>query len=154
MEEIETLKKELDQLKVQAEEYLNGWKRAKADFINREKEIEKEREAWIKFANQDFAHALLPFVDSFHAALAALPQEMHDSEWAQGFKQLGNNLEEVLRSVGVEPVESITAQFDPSLHECVGTEKGDKPGAVLREVQKGYLLRGWVLRPAKVIVSE
>lgn len=145
---------ELDELKIKRDEYLAGWKRAKADFINREKEIEKEREAWLKFANQDFAHTLLPFVDSFHAALATLPQDMQDSEWLQGFKQLGNQLEEVMRSAGVEPIESITAQFDPLLHECVGTAKGEKAGAVLKEVQRGYMLKGKVLRPAKVIISN
>jgi len=154
MEELEKLQKELEEVKKQAEEYLSGWKRAKADFINREHETAREREAWIKFANESFAHALLPFVDSFHAALGSMPEALISSEWAQGFKQLGNQLEEVLGSAGVQPIESLTAQFNPSLHECVGTEKGAEMGKILKEIQRGYLLQGRVLRPAKVIVSE
>src|SRR3989344_2873116 len=101
-QELEKLQKELEEHKKQAEEYLNGWKRAKADFINREKEIEKERETWVRFANYTFASGLLSFVDSFHAALASMPTELTDSEWARGFRQLANQLEETLKKVGVE----------------------------------------------------
>lgn len=154
MEELEKLQKELDEVKKQADDYLNGWKRSKADFINREKEIEKERESWIKFANHTFAAGLLSFVDSFHAALGSMPAELGESEWAKGFRQLANQLEETLKRVGVEAMDSSMHQFNPEIHECVGTEKHDEAGKILREVQKGYLLNGKVLRPAKVIIGE
>ncbi len=152
--DLEKLQKELEDFKKQAEEYLNGWKRSKADFINREKEIERERDGWIKFANLNFALALLPFVDSFHAALASMPKELGELEWASGFRQLANQLEEVLKTAGVEAVSSPTHQFNPEIHECVGTEKGEIKGVILKEVQKGFMLNGKILRPAKVIISE
>jgi len=63
---------EIQRLQEQAEEYLNGWKRAKADYLNREKEIEKEKVQWIKFANLELILNLLPILDSFEQSIKQL----------------------------------------------------------------------------------
>lgn len=137
---------QLDECKKQAEEYLNGWKRAKADLINFQKQTEKEKEDWFSFAQANFVLAILPVMDSLESAVA------HKT----GIEKIRDQMVDILKRMGVKEIKSLGEPLNPEFHEVVGKELAEDkvPGLVIKEAQKGYLLNDRVLRPAKVIVSE
>lgn len=129
------------------QEYLNGWKRAKADLINYQKDEAKRFEEVIKFSNAIMIKELILVLDSFDLA------EKHDGK---DFKMIKNQLEDIMKKSGLErmPVSTGNA-FDPNLHEAVGEVESDKPAStVIEEVEGGYLLSGRVIRPAKVKIAK
>ncbi len=135
----------IDELKKQNEEYLNGWKRAKADLVNLQNDIAKERIEWAKFASSRTLMRLLPALDTLHAAAE------HATELADTVKKF----EEYLKGEGVTEI-SCEGKYDPLLHEVIGMEKteGAEHGTIVKVAQRGYKLHEQVLRPAKVIVAE
>jgi molecular chaperone GrpE len=128
-----------------ADEYLAGWKRAKADFINLQNGLAKERNEWIEFATARALERLLPAVDTLRAAAGHLPELI----------DVLRKFDEYLASEGVAEIPA-EGKFDHSFHEAVGKEKreGIEPDTVVEVVQKGYKLNERLLRPAKVIVAE
>lgn len=154
--EIKKLKENLNQLKKQAEEYLNGWKRAKADYINKEREIEKEKSEWIKFANKDLVLQLLPVLDSLHQSLDHIPKDIGENEWVKGVAQIKIQFESFLQSQGVEKIKTVGEVFNPEHHEVIGKEESDgkdKENVIVQEVQTGYMMHDKVIRTAKVIIN-
>lgn len=151
--EIERLEKELKLAKEKAEEYLNGWKRAKADYLNLEKKIEKEKEEWRKFANLNLVLDLLPVFDSFELAMKKLNKEdkKNNNDLISGLNQIKKQLDKVLEKVGVERIKTVGEKFNPEFHEIV--EKRGKNDKIVEEIQAGYKMEGKVIRPAKVIVE-
>ena len=81
---LKKLKEEIEKYKKQAEENLNGWKRAKADFINYKKDQGRTIEEFRKYVNEDIIVRLLPTVDGFQLATEHLPEDLKDSDWAKG----------------------------------------------------------------------
>lgn len=166
MEEKEAEKKEildqgkllidLEKYKEQAEEYLVGWKRAKADLINYKKRQEEVAQEFIKFTNQDLILELLPLLDNFRLAAQHLPKELKNSEWVKGIFQIKNQLENLLKTRGVEEIKSVGEKFNPELHESVEEIKSSdkKTGMIIEEVQRGYKLNGKVIRAARVKISK
>ena len=144
------LKKIKDKLKAcekERGEYLTGWQRAKADYINLEKRINQEKSEWIKFTNTELILKLLAILDSFEEALK------HTKD--KGVQQLYNQLKDVLKKEGLEEIKSVGEKFNPELHEAVENIKGDKKeGVIIEEIQKGYKLHGKVIRPSKVRVGK
>lgn len=144
------LKKTKDKLKHcerERAEYLAGWQRAKADYINLQREHKQKIADYYKFANEGLILELLAVLDSFEAALK------HGKD--AGIEQLYNQLKNILKNDGLEEIKSIGEKFNPELHEAVETIKSDKgEGIIVEEVQKGYKLHGKVIRPAKVKVAS
>ncbi|MDA2936040.1 nucleotide exchange factor GrpE [Patescibacteria group bacterium AH-259-L05] len=154
--EIKKLQKKINQLKKQAEEYLNGWKRAKADYINREREIEKEKAEWIKFANKDLVLQLLPVLDSLNQSLDHIPKDIGESEWVKGVAQIKIQFEKFLQGQGIEKIKTVGEIFNPEYHEVIGKgEAGEKSkeNVIVQEVQTGYMMHNKVIRTAKVIIN-
>jgi len=152
----EKLLSDFEKCKKQAEEYLAGWKRAKADLINYKKRQEEVVQEFIKFANQDLILELLPMLDNFRLAAQHLPKELENSEWVKGVFQIKNQLENLLKTRGIEEIKSVGEKFNPELHESVEeVESSDKKeGVIVEEVQKGYKLNGKVIRAARVKVVK
>lgn len=144
---------EVEGLKQKLEEYLNGWKRAKADLINYEKDEAKRFEEIIKFGTMEFIRDFIPVLDSFDLALSVLEKE---GKVEKGIYMIRAQLEDVLKKRGLERmVTSIGAPFDPALHESVGeVESGEPPGTIAEEIERGYLLYGRVVRPARVKLAK
>lgn len=140
----------------QAEEYLNGWKRAKADLINYKKRQEEIAGEFIKFANEDLIFEFLPILDNFTLAAQHLPKELKNSEWVKGIFQIKNQLENLLTARGVEEIKSAGEKFNPEFHEAIEEIKSSdkKTGMIVEEIQKGYKLNGKVIRAAKVKVAK
>lgn len=155
--ELEEIRTRLIEAEKRAEEYLAGWKRARADYQNREKEVAREREAFARFATQRLLLDFLPVLDHAKQALAAAPPlNGPESEWLTGIRHVFEGLRSMLRSHGIEEMQVLGERFDPERHEAVGSRKedGKEPDTILEEVRPGYLLHGRVLRPAQVIISS
>ena len=147
MEQIDNDQKDqtIEELKKQNEEYLNGWKRAKADLVNMQNDTAKERIGWAKFATAGSLQRLLPTLDTLYAAFEHFP------ELAETVKKFEEYLKgEDMTEIGCQ------GKYDPLLHEVIGTEKveGAEHGSIVKIAQRGYKLHDQVLRPAKVIVVE
>lgn len=154
--EVERLREELEEARAQAEEYLDGWRRAQAEFSNYKKRQRAEQAKINEFANASLLRKLLPVLDDFDRAIATMPEALHKLSWSQGLLMVRRMLEAVLESEGVEVIEAEGEKFDPHYHEAVTHEEleGYQEGGIIAEVQKGYVLGDRVLRPALVRVAK
>ncbi|MGC9048917.1 MAG: nucleotide exchange factor GrpE [Patescibacteria group bacterium] len=150
-DKIKKLEEELAAIKAQAKEYLDGWKRARADYLNREKEIEKEKIAWIKFANLELILNLLLILDSFEQSVKQISEELKDNEWVKGILKIKEQFENFLKLQGVERIKTIGEKFNPDFHEVI--EKRGGEGIIVEEIQAGYTMHGQVIRTAKVVIE-
>jgi molecular chaperone GrpE len=144
---------ELEVLRKQCEEYLDGWKRAKAEFINYKKDEAKRFENVVKYANETIIKELITVLDSFDLAIQSLGA---DDKVEKGIFLIRTQLEDVLKRYGLERISvSVGQKFDPSVHEAIAVVESDKEsGTVVDEVEKGYLLNGKLIRPARVKVAK
>jgi len=131
-------------LKQQIEDLKGKWKRAAADYSNLEKRTVKQKEEWVKFANQTLLLSLLEIVDDLERAI----EHTKDS----GLQLILDKFSRVMQEQGVEEVE-VKGQFDPKLMECTEQVSGKK-NQVVSVDQKGYLYHDRLLRPAKVKVGK
>ncbi len=147
---------ELDECKSKCEEYLNGWKRAKADFINYKKEEFERSQELMRYAKESFLESILPMVDNLCLVQKQMPKELQDDPNVKGLLMVKIQLEDFLKSQGVEAIDAIGKIFDPAVHEIIqGIEaEGKEPGIIVEEVEKGYTINGRLLRPAKVKVAK
>jgi molecular chaperone GrpE len=137
----------------QRDEYLAGWQRAKADFINYKKDEARRFEDMIRFANEDLLEELVGVLDSFDLGLAALEKA---GPVEKGVYMVRLKLDNVLKQRGLErlPVKA-GDKFDPSLSEAIVESESDQPaGTILEVIEAGYKLHDKVLRPARVKVSK
>jgi molecular chaperone GrpE len=145
----------LEQLKTQCEEYLNGWKRAKADYANLKKESEEKQRLFLDVAKAGLIMEILPIYDNLKKAILVAPAEQSNG-WTDGIKAIKKQFEDFLKQYGIEEIKTIGDKFNPEFHEAVSKEKkeGMESDIILSEISSGYLMRGKVLAPAKVVVSE
>ena len=142
--------------RAEAARNLDGWQRTQAEFANARKRFEKQRaEAYIN-ANADLVAKLLPLLDDFERALAAVPAGDRDDPWLAGINLVYRKMIAVLEEMGVEPVPALGTPFDPNMHEALGQEPSDEyeSGVVAREMRRGYRLGERVIRPSLVMVAE
>jgi molecular chaperone GrpE len=152
-EDIESLKQALAEERAKAETNLAGWQRAQADYINYKRRSEQEKEEVSQFANAILVLNLLPILDDWERALAAIPDDQADISWVEGIRLIERKLRGVLEAQGLSPIEAVGQPFDPNLHEATMQGKG-KEGIVIEELQKGYKFRERVIRPSKVVVGN
>lgn len=152
----EKLKAELARARQQAQEYLAGWQRAKADYLNLQKETEKRRQETVEFANALFMSEVLPVYNHFKLALKHLPPESQGADWLVGLEQIHKQFQEFLKKYNISEIPTVGEKFDHNLHEAVAHEEreGFEPDQIFEEVQPGYLLGDKVLAPAKVKVAK
>ena len=146
---------ELQQLKAKCDEYLNGWKRAQADYINYKKETEKKQSELIQFATMGFILELLPVLNNFKAALRQMQKNSAAQKELEGFQLIKKQLEDLLKSVGIEEIKEVK-EFNPEFHEAVAHEhkEGAKEGEIIEFLQSGYTMHGKVVEAAKVKVAK
>ena len=146
----------LSQCQAQKEQYLKGWQRAQADLINYKNKERERIEGLLDYAKESLILKLLPIIDNFELAERSLPKEEKENNYLKGFLQIKNQLEEFLKEEGVEIIKAQGKPFDLKYHEIAEEvkKKGEKPGIVVEEIQKGYMLKGKVLRPAKVKITK
>lgn len=149
MEDQNDLEIAVAKLKEESELYLNSWKRAKADYANLERQVERQREDWAHFANVNCIQAFLPVYESL---VQAAMRESAD----EGLIRIRDQMQGALKSLGVEVMETMGKMPDPMLHEVIGRDTKDdvESGVIIQEVQQGFMIYGKVLRVAKVIIAE
>ncbi|MDP2704502.1 MAG: nucleotide exchange factor GrpE [bacterium] len=146
-EEIEELEKERD-------EYLEGWKRAKADFINYKREETERVESRVARAEETVMKDMLQTLASLKLGIASLKENTPERN---GMELVRRELENALEKYGVEKIQvDIGGEFNPETEECVeAVEREDKPkGTVIEEVETGYKRGIKVIQPAKVKVVK
>jgi molecular chaperone GrpE len=152
----EDIKKELEDCKAKCDEYLNGWKRERADFLNYKKEEMERIGIMLKYANEEMILKLLPVLDDICLAEKHVPDNQKNDACITGFLQIKKQLEEFLKKEGIEHIEVLGKLFDANLMEAVGDVPADAEGSGVakEEVQRGYTLHGKLIRPAKVKVAK
>jgi molecular chaperone GrpE len=155
-DEIATLLSKLEEAQAQANEYLDGWQRARAEFSNYKKRVATEREESRQTSNEALLLKLLPILDDFERALLTLPEELEDVGWVGGVKMILRKLQTLLESERVTPIEAVGEPFDPLFHEAMLQEETSEhpDGHVIEEMQRGYRLGDRVLRASMVKVAS
>lgn len=143
-------------LQKQAQEYLEGWQRARAEFANYKKRIERELQENREVSMGMALKSMLPVVDDFERALANVPGDIKDNPWVGGVSMVQRKLLKMLEDNGVTSFDPLGEMFDPNRHEAIGSDdEGDAPsGQVTTTMQRGYLIGDRVLRPALVRVKS
>jgi len=150
------LQEKLKECEKMRAEYLVGWQRARADFLNYKKEETKKMDEFLKYANLGIILKILSILDNFYLAEKKMPESFKEDENIKGLFQIKNQILDFLKNQGVEEIKSFGQKFDPNLHEAVEIIKGgDKEtDKIIKEIQKGYKLYDKVIRPAKVRVVK
>lgn len=154
-------KKLRDDLKIcrkEKEEYLTGWQRAKADYVNLQKELDQVRINSGAFAKENIVSNLLPALDSFEMAFADKNHwEKIDKDWQNGITSIYQQLLSGLSGSGIDKIDTVDVPFDPSIHQSISiieTDKKEKDHTVEKVLQFGYKIGNRIIRPAKVTIYE
>lgn len=157
------------QLKEDAAKSREHWERClrlQADFENTRKRLEKEKQDFMRFANEGLLFDLLNVLDDLERTVALAqqrapddtPQQKHEDvpAFLKGVEMILAHLYELLKKHGVKPIDAQGKAFDPNYHEALmQAQDNDVPEhTVIEEMQKGYLLNDRVIRTAKVSVSR
>jgi molecular chaperone GrpE len=129
--------------------------RLRADYDNLRKRVSRERDAFEDQANSSFIEGLLPVLDNFDRALSVNVQTGADGAFRAGMVMIYEQFSAALEKEGLRRIDSVGQPFDPNLHDAVATdgESDLPPNTIIEELQRGYLFRDRVLRPAMVKVS-
>ncbi|WP_246021683.1 nucleotide exchange factor GrpE [Paenibacillus zeisoli] len=146
---------ELEQLRNEVQEHQQRFLRSQADFDNFRRRTQKEKEELGKYASAKLITELLPVVDNLDRALAAVKENAEAESFSKGVDMIFRQLEGILSAEGLTPMNSVGQPFNPEYHQAIMQVESDEyeEGIVVEEVQKGYLLKDKVLRPAMVKVS-
>jgi molecular chaperone GrpE len=157
---------EVSVLKKQAQENLDKWKRAQADFENYKKMQAESQKDLIKYATQNIILQIIPVLDNFHMSTQHIPQDQKDNGWVTGIMYIQKQLEAVLVENGVEEIApKVGDNFDPVFHEAIADkayecdhcdcekEKEKFKNKIKKVMMKGYKIGDKVIRPARVVAE-
>lgn len=151
-------KEKIKELEAKVKELEEQNLRSHAELINYRKRKDEEISKMLKYSNEDIVRELLPIVDNFERAINMDDDNLEDevSKFLAGFKMIYCKTIAILEKNGVKAIDGGNKPFDPTYHQAVMTEarEGVEAGMVLEVLQKGYLLKDKVIRPAMVKVSE
>jgi len=146
---------ELASLRRQLEEKQDRLLRALAEGDNARRRAQREREEYVKYANEALVRDLVPVLDNLDRALEAARDAGQTGSVIEGVELIQRELLRVLEKTGVTRYSALGQRFDPTRHEAVARRVSvtEAPDTVIGEVAPGYLLNGRVLRPALVAVA-
>ena len=149
---------EMEDCRKELETYKDKYIRAHAEFDNMKKRLERDKATAVSFANETFAKDLLSVIDSFESALLSMEQIEGDEaveKIKEGLNLTYEQLVKVLKKHGVEEV-AHEGVFDPNFHQVVHQVDSDEheSGEIVNVLQKGYLMRERLLRPAIVATKK
>ena len=150
------IQSELESIQAQADEYLDGWQRARAEFANYKRRIEREQaEARDRIAGNTLV-SFLGVMDDLERALKDHPSDGDAASWSEGIELIYRKLSALVIAEGVEEILADGTSFDPALHEALSHEESDNhaEGQVIEVVQRGFRMGDRVLRPALVRVAK
>ena len=143
------------ELEGQLEEYRQRLLRSQADFDNYRRRTQREKEEMAKYASAEIITRLLPVLDNFERAIGASKDSGDFEALAKGVDMIHRQLLQLLEQEGLKPMETVGQPFNPEFHEAVMRVESDEheEGTVVEELQRGYILKDRVIRPAMVKVS-
>ncbi|GAB3050753.1 nucleotide exchange factor GrpE [Virgibacillus ainsalahensis] len=152
---IDSVQKEMEALKQEKTETHERLLRLQAEYDNFKKRSQKEKEADRKYKSQDLVNELLPAMDNFERALQVETTDAN-SGLVEGITMVYKQVQDALKSQGVEVIETDGKEFDPNLHHAVMQieDEGYESNIIVEELQKGYMLKDRVVRPAMVKVNK
>ena len=155
---VKKLRADLKQARKEKEEYLTGWQRAKADYVNLQKSEGEKYKELRTHVTTAMIEDLLPVLDSFDMAMSNKEAwEKVDANWRNGIEYIRSQFYRVLEDNNVAPINQIGVKFDPNLHESISsTETSDesKDHTISSVTQSGYKIGDKIIRPARVVVFE
>jgi molecular chaperone GrpE len=146
---------EIEDLKRQLDEKQDRLLRALAEVDNVKRRTQRERDDYVRYANESLVRELLPVLDNFDRALEAARTTREAAKVVEGITLIQRELLRVLERVGVTRFSALGERFDPNRHEATGrTVSGDQPpDTIVAELAPGYMLNGRLVRPAQVVVA-
>lgn len=154
---IEEFKEKLEKCQNEREEFLKGWQRSRANFLNYKKEERQRIERVLESANKELILEILPLLDNLEQAQQKIPQDQkEENQHIRGLLQIKDQLESILKDQGVKLIDCEGEKFDPQTQEVVERvdDKKESSGTVIQVIRKGYTINGKLLRPAKVKVVK
>ena len=149
-DELSTLAEELETARRERDEYLDSMRRMKAELENSRKRQERERTRLVQLASERLVKELLPVLDNLEPALEV------EGDIRMGVEATREQLLAVLEGEGLAPVASDGESFDPAVHEAVMGQPSEEheEDTVIMTLERGYILNGKPIRPAKVVVAK
>ncbi len=154
---VEETEESSEEVKEEEEDFKSKFFYLAAEMENMKRRHERDRENLLKFGNERVISSLIPVLDDLDRSLEhARKEDENFKDLMVGLELVKKNFLEVLLKSGVEEIASIGKEFDPNFHEAMAQQavEGKKDGEIITEFQKGYILNGRLLRPAKVIVVK
>lgn len=133
---------------------------AKAEEQNTRRRLEQEKQNASTYAATGFSRDVLSVADNLERALDAIPQELRDDEkfkgLVAGLEATGRELATVFGKHGIAPIEAIGEELDPNRHQAMVEIPSDEaePGIIIQQMQRGYMIKDRLLRPALVGVAK
>jgi molecular chaperone GrpE len=154
--EVEELKKELNEARIKADQYLDGWQRAAAEFSNYKKRVDRDQSQAYLVNKGNIIKRFLEIIDDIDRALKTKPHSGEGAAWGEGIELIQRKFLGILDAEGVKTIQVEGQFFDPNYHEAITQE--DSPdhqsGQIIGLVKQGYILGDRVLRPALVRVAR
>ena len=152
----EQLNAQIELLEEKVKELQNEYLKEKADLENVKKRLEKERVIERKYAAMNFAKKLVSPMDHFELALKHEVKDEALENFLKGFKMIQSEFLKALEEEGVSEIDALDEDYDPNYHQAIMMEKKDgvEPNKVIEVLQKGYMFKDRVIRPAMVKISE
>ena len=153
---VEELQKQIESLKQEKEDTFVRLQRVAADYDNYQKRSARQLADSINYEKDKIIKAILPVLDNFEYTLSNTACEVKDEALLKGVKIIYDHLLGVLKTQGVEQIQSTGEKFDPAHHEAIThrAEEEKEDGIVLEELQKGYMSNGRVIRASRVVVNK
>ncbi|MFQ5585426.1 MAG: nucleotide exchange factor GrpE [Thermodesulfobacteriota bacterium] len=154
--EITSLTERLEEKTREAEENYNKYLKSCADLDNFKKRVEREKKELLDYANDKLIKELLHVIDNMERALSHINDGVDIRSLKEGLTLSIEQIFPMLKKFGLEKISAVGERFDPNMHEAVSHEESSEhaPETVIREFQKGYTLKGRLLRPSMVAVSK
>lgn len=155
-EQVAALRKDLEEVRKEVVQNRDHAQRAQAELLNFRRRTEEERVSQQQYSNSRLLIKLLPVVDELEMAVNHADDSAAQHPWAEGVKLIQRKIATLLESEGVAKIETVGTQFNPLVHEAVGTEESTKypVGHIVEVVRNGYQLHERVIQPAQVVVAR
>jgi molecular chaperone GrpE len=155
---VKKLKEKVKILEKEKQEYMDGWQRERADFVNFKKRVEGEKVETIKYANENLIAELLTVIESFDMAFSNKEVwEKVDKNWRVGVEYIHSQFLKILKENGLVELDPIGQKFDPNVHvadELKTTTNEKEDGMILKVNKEGFSLNGRVIVAPTVVVGE
>ncbi|OGI96901.1 nucleotide exchange factor GrpE [Candidatus Nomurabacteria bacterium RIFCSPLOWO2_02_FULL_42_17] len=156
-DKLKSLREKLRACEKEKTEYLTGWQRARADFINFKKEEDDRLARAVQNARAQVVLRILPTLDSLDRALSIVVKESNQSALQTGVENIRAQLIKALTELEVSEISETGVLFNPEIHqamEAVSVERAKDDGKVLEILEKGYIMSRTTVRPARVRVGK